>query len=180
MRLFRQARRGDWAELIERVVAELRWLLVAGGAENTGRILAPLPAGDLIDRITNLELSLTRANDNGQGTACRRELVALTALRRECLPESGEMTRLTDELRRINGSLQDAEETLRACAQAEPHDGRLVELARAVAHGTAERAAMKRRIDRLVGGDGQKLGVGRTSACSAGTCAAGADERNGG
>jgi len=107
-------------------------------------------AGELIDRITILELKMRRLP-----RACRRslqrELERARALRRRALLPSQPLSKLTQALRVVNRKLWDVEEELRACERAGRFDRRFIKLARTVYQANDRRAALKRRLDEMLG-----------------------------
>jgi Family of unknown function (DUF6165)/Tetratricopeptide repeat/Glycosyltransferase family 9 (heptosyltransferase) len=152
-RLFRQKRFADWPG----VVAEMAAALAAGPAARAAPPIpaaecrVPVSAGELIDKITILEIKLDRIRDAGKRANVRRELDLLRAARAESLPSSPELVALTAELRAINQRLWDIENGVRDCDAAGDFGDRFVALARSVYAANDERAALKRRINALLG-----------------------------
>src|ERR1700730_7195406 len=63
MRLFRQTRRDHWDSVFDDIAAELRRLVCERGTQppaGPGNPLVPIPWGDLIDKITILEVRAER------------------------------------------------------------------------------------------------------------------------
>jgi tetratricopeptide (TPR) repeat protein len=149
LRLFRQARLGDWAPVFARLADELRRL--SGAAGRSGRVLAELSPGELIDKLTILGIKAERIADPDRLAHVHRELEALERARAEAVPRSEELARLTAALRAVNEALWDVEDEIRLCEQAQHFGPRFVELARSVYHRNDERSALKRRINELAG-----------------------------
>ncbi|HSU39206.1 MAG TPA: hypothetical protein VLJ38_06555, partial [Polyangiaceae bacterium] len=112
--------------------------------------------GELVDRLTILELKRDRINDPLKVARAREQLGAVTdALRAE--PGLADrrvrelVTMHAEELRSVNASLWDIEARLRACEDAGRFDVEFVELARSVYRLNDRRAAAKARIDALCG-----------------------------
>ena len=110
-------------------------------------------AGELVDKITILEIKAERIADPVKLANVHRELRSLTAARREALPGSQELDELTAELRRINERLWEIEDDIRDCERKRDFGERFVELARAVYRTNDRRAAAKRRINELLGSE---------------------------
>jgi tetratricopeptide (TPR) repeat protein len=149
MRLFRQPGLGNWAAVFGRMAAELRRLLAGRRAE---AVLVEVSPGELIDRITALEIRRERAADEAQRAHLHAQLDDLRAARDRELYPSDELTRLTAELRAVNEALWQAEEDIWACERAGDFGPRFVELARSVSRHGDERAALKRQLNERLGG----------------------------
>ena len=149
MRLFRQTRMGDWDGVFERIAAELR------GSPSRPPQPPPLrveiSAGELIDKITILEIKSQRIRDAAKLGNVRAELATLVAANDCCLRPSAELTALSDELRSVNEALWTVEDDLRLCEQNHDFGSRFVELARSVYRHNDRRAALKRQINELLG-----------------------------
>ncbi len=109
--------------------------------------------GELIDKITILEIKAARISDGAKLVNIRRELAVLAATRDRCIPRSAALDDLTDELRAINGRLWDIEDDIRDCERARDFGETFVGLARAVYFTNDERAALKRAINDLLGAE---------------------------
>lgn len=110
-------------------------------------------AGELVDKITILEIKAERIADPDKLANVQRELQSLTTTRREALPGSEELAELTAELRRINERLWEIEDDIRDCERKRDFGERFVELARAVYRTNDRRAAAKRKINELLGSE---------------------------
>jgi hypothetical protein len=116
-----------------------------------GTVLVEIAPGELIDKITILEIKRARIADDAKLAHVRAELAALEAARDRALAPSDELARLTAELRAVNEALWQVEDDLRACERAADFGPRFVELARSVYRRNDERAALKRQINELLG-----------------------------
>lgn len=113
-------------------------------------ILVGLSAGELIDRITILELKALRLPEPTR-SAVEQDLAFARAARDRALSPSARLSALSDELRAVNGVLWELEEGLRACEREQRFDAAFVALARDVYRNNDRRAALKRAIDALAG-----------------------------
>ncbi|EJL32362.1 hypothetical protein PMI01_02569 [Caulobacter sp. AP07] len=116
-------------------------------------ILAPISAGELIDKITILRVKATRIGDPVKEANVRAELVLLeeTAVRE--LVGSPDLERLTDELTQINAALWDIEDGKRDHERRQDFGPSFVQLARRVYIDNDRRAAVKRAINALAGSE---------------------------
>lgn len=111
-----------------------------------------LSAGELIDRITILEIKAQRLSGSVQ-TAVRRDLALARDARDRELPHSEQLQQLSAALHAVNLVLWQLEERLRQCEGEQRFDGEFVALARSVYQNNDRRAALKQRIDAAVNGD---------------------------
>ena len=109
--------------------------------------------GELIDKITILEIKAERIADPDKLANVHRELRSLTATREIALDTSPELDEFTAELRRINECLWEIEDDIRDCERNADFGERFVELARAVYRTNDRRAAAKRSINELLGSE---------------------------
>ena len=114
-------------------------------------IRVPVSFGELIDKITILEIKEQRITDHGKLANVRHELALLVAARDAGIPPSGELDRLCAGLAHVNEALWDTEDRIRDCERAGDFGPRFVELARSVYRSNDQRAAFKRQINELLG-----------------------------
>ncbi|MDK9719966.1 MAG: DUF6165 family protein [Rhodospirillales bacterium] len=118
---------------------------------NPASILVEIPAGELIDKITILEIKAERIADAGKLANIRAELSTLAQTRDQSMPASAGLTDLTAKLKAINEKLWVIEDDIRDCERAKDFGPKFVELARAVYFSNDERARLKRDINQLLG-----------------------------
>ncbi len=151
LRLFRQPRFGDWEGLFARMAEELGRLVEGGGPARAGPILVEVAAGELLDKITILQIKSERIADAAKLANVRAELATLEAARRRALRHSDEVDGVLAELKAVNEELWEVEDELRACEAAGDFGPRFVELARSVYRHNDRRAELKRRLNDLTG-----------------------------
>lgn len=117
----------------------------------SGDILVPISPGELIDKITILEIKAERIADAAKLAHVRAELDALAAVRARSVPGSAALNALTGDLRAVNADLWQIEDDIRDCERAGDFGPRFVELARAVYVTNDRRAALKREINTALG-----------------------------
>jgi len=116
-------------------------------------IMAPISAGELVDKITILRVKAQRIGDPAKEANVRKELAMLEALAAEALPASAQIERLTGELAEVNAALWDIEDGKRDCERRQDFGDRFVSLARSVYIENDRRAAIKRAINEAAGSD---------------------------
>ncbi|MGF1612307.1 MAG: DUF6165 family protein [Kiloniellales bacterium] len=107
--------------------------------------------GELIDKISILEIKAERITDPDKLRNVVHALDILRAARAGAMPQSAELARLETELKRANEALWEIEDALRACEAAKDFGPHFVELARSVYLTNDRRAATKKQIDLLFG-----------------------------
>jgi Tfp pilus assembly protein PilF len=147
VRLFRQETFRDWAPVFGRMAVELAAL---AERKRTATITVEVGAGELIDKITILEIKAERIDDPAKLANIHRELEHLRAAS-GALPRCPERDELTAELRAVNDAIWDVEEGVRDCERLGDFGERFIELARAVYQKNDRRAALKRKINLLAG-----------------------------
>jgi hypothetical protein len=118
-----------------------------------GRIEVPISVGELVDKVTILEIKSEKIEDAGKRANIRRELDALTAVLKPLVAATPEIERLKGELRSINETLWRIEDDIRDCERKRDFGAAFVELARGVYQTNDRRAATKRKIDELTGSE---------------------------
>ena len=114
-------------------------------------VLVPVSWGEVIDKITILEIKAERLSDAAKLANVTKELNELAAVREREFPGHAALAALAAELKAINEKLWVIEDDIRDCERAKDFGAKFVELARAVYFTNDERAQAKRRINDLLG-----------------------------
>ena len=146
VRLFRQNMPGDWNELLMRVADEVKRRAETKTAGQNP--VAPVSVGELLDKITILDIKRERIADAGKRANVEREYEALSAAR-DRLPLNGAITPLVTELKKVNEALWEIEDDIRECEAKSDFGPRFIELARSVYKQNDRRAALKAEVNRL-------------------------------
>ena len=119
--------------------------------DQTGQpLLAPIAPGELLDKISILEIKSQRINEPVKRENVGRELALLNAIR-DTLAPLPQLGALTAELKKVNECLWDVEDELRACERRQDFGPRFIDLARSVYRHNDRRAELKREINMLLG-----------------------------
>jgi hypothetical protein len=116
-------------------------------------VTVPISPGELIDKITILEIKSERITDEEKLGNVRTELAMLRRARDAAVGPSPELQALEAELKATNTALWDIEDRIRKCERAGDFGPDFIVLARAVYRGNDRRAAVKRRVNELLGSD---------------------------
>lgn len=121
-------------------------------------LMAPISPGELLDKLTILEIKKERIVDPDKRVNVIRELEVLSALWAKASPASEHAAALgleamRAELKTINQSLWTIEDDIRACESRQDFGPQFIELARAVYQTNDRRAAIKKQINQALGSD---------------------------
>ncbi len=120
--------------------------------ETTGAaVTIEISPGELIDKITILEIKSERMTEAAKLVNVRTELDLLRQVRGAALAASPELDGLAGELKRVNEMLWEIEDAIRLKEKAQDFGADFIALARSVYRRNDERAAFKRRINDLLG-----------------------------
>jgi hypothetical protein len=117
----------------------------------TAEIRVPISPGELIDKITILQIKSARMTDAAKVANVRVELALLEATWRDSPYSKTDIDAQWAALRRINEKLWDIEDRIRDKERDRRFDEDFIELARAVYVTNDERAAVKRDINTRLG-----------------------------
>jgi uncharacterized protein DUF6165 len=115
--------------------------------------LAPISWGELLDKISILEIKSERMRAADAQNNIRRELDQLKAIAAGRLHGDERLQTACRRLKAINERLWDIEDRIREKERAKTFDADFVALARSVYHSNDERAAIKREINLQTGSE---------------------------
>jgi hypothetical protein len=114
-------------------------------------ILVPISPGELLDKITILRIKAARMKDAGKVANVRHELGLLEKTWQESGAAGVDLGTAEAELTRVNEKLWVIEDEIRDEERARRFTDKFIELARAVYFTNDERAAIKKRVNTLLG-----------------------------
>ena len=114
-------------------------------------LLVPISPGELIDKITILEIKSARMTDEAKLRNVRTELQMLNETWKASPYSAVDISAEWKGLRDVNAQLWDIEDDIRDKERDGQFDEQFIELARAVYVTNDERAAIKRRINVKLG-----------------------------
>ena len=107
--------------------------------------------GELIDKITILEIKAERIDDERKRANVTHELATLSNARELAIETSDQIRELSGLLKAVNEKLWEIEDEIRLCEREEDFGEKFVELARSVYRFNDERAEIKREINTMLG-----------------------------
>jgi len=117
------------------------------------QIEVPVSPGELLDKITILEIKSERMNDAEKLANVRLELSILNETWNKSVVPDSTVERIHADLKRINEALWEIEDDIRDKERAGEFDARFVELARSVYVTNDQRAAAKKELNTYLGSD---------------------------
>jgi len=120
---------------------------------NTSAGNAPAVAvswGELVDKITILEIKQQRLSSPQAVANVRSELAALDRIVADLRPAPAGLETLKQQLKSVNETLWEIEDRIRAKEAAKTFDQQFIELARSVYINNDERSRIKREINALL------------------------------
>jgi hypothetical protein len=106
--------------------------------------------GELLDKLTILQIKLARIADSAKLRNIRFEYDSLSDAAHREIPPSPELATQRTRLHEINEQLWEVEDEIRECEGRQNFGPRFVELARSVYRLNDQRATIKREINRLL------------------------------
>ncbi len=114
------------------------------------KILAEISAGELIDKITILEIKKEKINDDQKLIDINKELISLNSTMKEFIPDLNKVSNLKNDLKNINLKLWDIEDSKRNAEKNKKFDEEFIQLARNVYKFNDERAKIKLSINTIL------------------------------
>ena len=114
------------------------------------KILAEISAGELIDKITILEIKKEKINNEEKLQEIDKELSSLTETSNEKIPDKSKIKDLIINLKNINLKLWDIEEGKRQAEKNKKFDEDFIKLSRDVYKTNDERAKIKLKINEIL------------------------------
>ena len=113
----------------------------------------PVPWGELIDKITILEIKKEELSNPEALANVAKEHAALTAVQMAHAPLPAELPALKQQLLEVNRQLWKIEDDIRDCERAKDFGESFVQLARSVYMTNDKRAALKRQVNEVMNSD---------------------------
>ena len=116
-------------------------------------ILIPISPGELLDKITILQIKSERITDAAKVANVNTELGMLEQVWREAVDDDEQIRVLKRELKSINEALWEIEDDIREKERAGEFDKRFIELARAVYVTNDRRSMVKKELNLHLGSE---------------------------
>ena len=115
------------------------------------KILTEISAGELLDKISILEIKLVKINDKGSLLEINKEYNSLKETQNSNIKLTKNVENLIKELKEVNLKLWDIEDNKRICEKNKDFGKVFVDLSRNVYLNNDKRAQIKSEINKLLG-----------------------------
>jgi len=115
------------------------------------KILTEISAGELLDKISILEIKLDKIKDKESLDEIKKEYRSLNEARNSHIAITKDIQNLFDQLKEINIKLWSIEDEKRICEKNKDFSEKFIELARNVYINNDKRAKIKYEINKLMG-----------------------------
>ncbi len=115
------------------------------------KILAEISAGELIDKITILEIKKEKISNKEKLEEINKELISLNETLKKSINDESKILSFKNDLKKINLKLWDIEDGKRSAEKNNKFDEKFIQLARNVYKFNDERAKIKLAINNALG-----------------------------
>lgn len=151
-KLYRQRQAGDWAEPVQRLVVDIAARIGKAAPPLPGKMpLVPISVGDLVDRMTILNLKLAHAPNAEQAMELQHQANMLETELKKISSGLPALTDLEKNIADVNAKLWTVEDKIREAEAHKTFGDEFVALARSVYDLNDKRAVLKRKIDDAAG-----------------------------
>ena len=115
------------------------------------KILSEISAGELLDKISILEIKREKIKDKNSLDEINKEYKMLMSAQNSSIEFNNKVEQLFKEIKKINTNLWDIEDKLRICEKNKDFGKNFTELARAVYLNNDKRSKIKLEINKTLG-----------------------------
>ena len=120
-------------------------------ANKSKKILSEISAGELLDKISILEIKLEKIKDKNSLNEINKEYKILKNAQNSNIETTDKIEKLFKEIKEINTNLWDIEDRLRICEKNKDFGKNFTELARKVYLNNDKRSKIKLQINKILG-----------------------------
>jgi predicted nuclease with TOPRIM domain len=115
------------------------------------KILSEISPGELLDKISILEIKLEKVRDQEGQKEIKKEYSILKEVQNSNIKITDELKKLFDELKSVNSALWDIEDKIRICEKNKDYGEVFIKLARGVYLSNDKRSKIKSEINTILG-----------------------------
>ena len=120
-------------------------------ANKSKKILSEISAGELLDKISILEIKLEKIRDKNSLDEIDKEYKILKNAQNSSIEITDKIEKLFKEIKEVNTNLWDIEDKLRICEKNKDFGKNFTELARKVYLNNDKRSKIKLQINKILG-----------------------------
>ena len=121
------------------------------------KILSEISAGELLDKISILEIKLGKIDNKNSLNEINKEYKLLKESQKTNIEDTEGVQKLFDQIKAINLDLWDIEDKIRICEKNKDFGKHFVELARGVYLNNDKRAKIKSEINEILGSNVREI-----------------------
>ena len=114
------------------------------------KILSEISAGELLDKISILEIKLDKIKDKNRNNEIKKEYEVLKKIEQSSIEANDKVKKLIIQIKDVNLALWKVEDKLRICEKNKNFDKNFIELARSVYITNDKRAKIKSEINEIL------------------------------
>ena len=115
------------------------------------KILSEISAGELLDKITILEIKLEKVIDKNSRDEVKKEYKILKEIQNSSIKLEDDIKDLFKSIKEVNLNLWEVEDNLRICEKNKDFGKKFIELARKVYLNNDKRSKIKSKINKILG-----------------------------
>ena len=115
------------------------------------KILSEISAGELLDKISILEIKLEKIEDKNNRKEVKKEYKILKEIQNSSIKLDNKIKKLFDSIKKVNIKLWNVEDKLRVCEKNKDFGKNFIELAREVYFNNDKRSKIKSEINKILG-----------------------------
>jgi len=115
------------------------------------KILSEISAGELLDKISILEIKLKKIEDKNNLEEIKKEYKILQKIQNSSIKFDDKIKELFDSIKKVNIKLWNVEDKLRVCEKNKDFGKNFIELAREVYFNNDKRSKIKSEINKILG-----------------------------
>ena len=115
------------------------------------KILSEISAGELLDKISILEIKLEKIKDKNSQEEIKKEYKILKEIQNSSIKYEDRIKNLINSIKEVNIKLWDAEDKLRICEKNKYFGKSFIELAREIYFNNDKRSKIKSEINKILG-----------------------------
>ena len=114
------------------------------------KILSEISAGELLDKITILEIKIDKIKNEDDKKEVLKEYKSLKKIQEDNIEFNEEIKKLYNDLKQTNSKLWEIEDKLRVFEKEKKFDNEFIKLARGVYFNNDDRSKIKLKINKLL------------------------------